>query len=128
MRLLALVLAIFILPATSLATCDYSLDVKQNSDGSYTYSRECHAETGKNVKRVSLLGEKIDLLEQKMVLKDSQLFKHQERAELWMETANKINDKLITYENSKAKDGWIQFALGMTLAFASVWGAGQLSR
>lgn len=122
-----LVALIFLFPSVSNALCDYSSDIKEQN-GSFLYSKECHAETGKNYKKVTLLNEKVSLLETKIELKDSQLFKTEDRAKLWMDTATELNEKLAKYESTKSNERWIQFGLGMAAAFVSVWGAGQLAK
>lgn len=128
MKTIIFAIILSLLPIESLAACDPDSDIKQNQDGSYTYTRSCHLDAGKAFKKVSLLDEKVSLLETKIDLKDSQLFKQEQRAEMWMETANKINDKLIGYEKAKDNDKILNFGLGMLFTFASVWAAGQISK
>ena len=74
------------------AGCDWTTDIKENSNGTFTYTRDCHVEAGRNYKSVSLLGEKIELLEKKIELKDLQISKYDERTQLWMVTSFKLND------------------------------------
>lgn len=126
-KAISLLLCIFLLfPSLSYAACDFSSDVKENQDGTYTYSKECHIEVGKNFKKISLLNEKIDLLEKKIELKDLVITKQEERIQLWMDTSIKLNEKLQTYESTKSADKWISFGLGVGITILSVWAAGQI--
>jgi len=111
----------------SYAACDFATDIKENSNGTYTYSRDCHVEAGKAFKSVSLLGDKIELLEKKLELKDLMITKYEERTQLWMDTSFKLNDKLQTYEQVNSQDKWISFGLGVGLTILSVWAAGQIN-
>lgn len=108
--------------------CDFSKDIKQNSDGSYTYSRECHIEAGKAVKRVSLLEEKIDLVDKKLELKDLMITKQEDRTQLWIQTSMDMHEKLQKYEDSRRREGWLNFGLGVGVTILSVWAAGQITK
>ena len=110
------------------AACDFSTDIKENSNGTYPYSRDCHIEVGKAVKSVSLLGEKIELLEKKIELKDLQISKYDERTQLWMDTSFKLNDKLMTYEATKKNDFWISFGLGVLTVIAAGYAVNQVAK
>jgi hypothetical protein len=123
-----LVFALSLTSIQSNAGCDWSNDIKENSNGTFTYTRECHIEVGKNFKSVSLLNEKIELLEKKLDLKDFQLSKYEERTQLWMDTSFKLNDKLMSYEATKKNDFWISFGLGVLTTIATGYLVNQLSK
>jgi hypothetical protein len=110
------------------SSCDFSTDIKENPNGTYTYTRDCHIEVGKAVKSVSLLNEKIELLEKKIDLKDFQISKYEERTQLWMDTSFKLNDKLMTYEAIKRNDLWISFGLGVLTAIAAGYAVHQVAK
>lgn len=115
-------------PTYSYATCDFAKDIKENTDGTFTYSRECHIEMGKNVKQVSLLGDRVSLLEKEIELKDLTISKYEERNRLWMDTSFKLNDKIQTYDHVNSTSNMVYFGLGMGLTILSVWAASQINR
>lgn len=110
------------------ASCDWSKDIKENPNGTFTYTRECHIEVGKNFRSVSLLNEKVDLLEKKIDLKDLQISRFEERTQLWMDTSFRLNDKLMAYEASKKNDFWISFGLGVLTVIAAGYAVKQVSK
>lgn len=121
-------LIMFVLNTNSaFAMCDWKNDIKENSNGTYTYSRDCHDEVGKTLRVNGLLGAKIDLLEKQIELKDLQISKYDERTQLWMNTSNELNEKLIKYQSVTTTDKWVSFGLGVAVTVLSVWAAGQLN-
>lgn len=123
-----LVFALFLNSVPSNAKCDWSNDIKENPNGTFTYTRECHIEVGKNFKSVSLLNEKVELLEKKLDLKDFQITRYEERTQLWMDTSFKLNDKLMTYEATKKNDFWISFGLGILTTIATGYLFNEISK
>ena len=123
-----MVMVIFLSSFRVYGACDFEKDIRDNGNGTYTYSRDCHIEVGKAVKSVSLLGEKINLLEKQIELKDLQISKYDERTQLWMDTSFKLNDKLMTYEATKKNDFWISFGLGVLTVVAAGYAVKQVSK
>lgn len=123
-----LILSIMFSHLRGFAACDFSTDIKESSNGTYSYTRDCHIEVGKAVRSVSLLGEKINLLEKQIDLKDLQISKYDERTQLWMDTSFKLNDKLMTYEATKKNDFWISFGLGVFTVLAAGYAVKQISK
>jgi hypothetical protein len=124
-----LFLAILITFSSSFSfACDFGKDIKENADGTYTYTRSCHIEAGKAFRSVKLLGEKIDLLEKEIELKDLQIKNYDERNRLWMATSFEIYDKMQSYEANRSRDNWLHFGLGMGLSILSVYAASQAVR
>lgn len=123
-----LVASLILSSARGYAGCDWSADIKENSNGTFTYTRDCHLEAGRNYRSVSLLNEKIDLLEKKIEFKDLQISKYDERTQLWMDTSFKLNDKLMTYEATKKNDFWISFGLGVLTVIAAGYAVKQVSK
>lgn len=121
-----LLISAFVFGQSANAECDFSVDIKENVNNTYTYSKECHIQAGKAVKLVPLLEEKIDNLEKKIELKDLLISKQEERASLWMDTALKLNDKIQAYEKINATERWTYLILGAGAVAVSVWAAGQI--
>jgi hypothetical protein len=118
----------FLFTSLAYASCDFSKDIRSNPDGSFTYSRACHIEAGKAINSVSIMEERILGLEKKLELKDLMITRYDDRAQLWMDTSFKLNDRLQTYESLKATDRWTSFGLGVIMTVVSVWAAGQINR
>lgn len=112
----------------SCFSCDFANDIRLNQDGSYTYSKECHIEVGKRIKKLTLIEAQVVELEKTIELKDLALSKEKQRADGWMDTAFQINDKLQKYDAISSKSNAVYFGLGLATAILSVWAAGQLVR
>ncbi len=125
-KFVSILISSILLSQSAFATCDFSSDIKAMPDGSYSYTRECHIEVGKAVKKVKLLEEEIVLLNKALELKDLALVKQKERADLWMDSAFKMNDKLQAYDSAARTSTWLYFGLGVAATVLSVWAAGQL--
>lgn len=106
--------------------CKWASDIKENSDGSYTYTRECHIEAGKKIKGYSLLETEVSELRKTIELKDLALTKQTAQTQMWMDTSLKTGDKLASYEHARTADNNLHFAAGLGVAILSVWAAGQL--
>lgn len=114
------------IPMQSFGACDFSKDIQENADGTYKYTRDCHVEVGKRVRRLVLVEQQVVELEKTIELKDLALVKQKERADLWMDASFKINDKLQSYDSAASKNQWLYFGLGVAATALAVWGAGQL--
>lgn len=108
--------------------CNFSTDIKENSDGTFTYSRACHVQVGKTQKELSLRQEQVKELNAAILLKDSAILKYEERTLLWMETSYKLNDRLQSYERHKETNNWILIGTGFAAAILATWAAGQAVR
>lgn len=102
------------------AECDPST-IKQNVDGTYTYSRDCHVWVGQTKKRLTLLEDKVVQLEKKIELKDLAILKQEEIANHWRDTSFKLNDKLNTYEAVRISNQRLYFVGGLLTALASAY-------
>lgn len=109
-------------------SCDFANDIRVNQDGTYTYSKECHIEVGKRIKKLTLIEAQVVELERTIELKDLALSKEKQRADAWMDTSFQINDKLQKYDAISSKSNAVYFGLGLATAILSVWAAGQLVR
>lgn len=127
-KLVLIFLTIAIFCNKSLALCDFAKDIKENQDGSYSYTRECHVEVGKRVKRLALVEEQTTELEKTIELKDLALTKQKERADKWMATSFQLEDKLRSYDSVANKDKTLHFILGVGVTILSVWAAGQITK
>lgn len=122
-----MIMAVISLDSVSaMAACDFAKDIVSNPDGTYTYSKECHIEVGKKVKKLEIAEARAEELEKAIELKDLALVKQKERADLWMDTSLKMNEKLRQYDSMANTDRVLHFALGVGVTILSVWAAGQI--
>lgn len=127
MKKILTILLVMAMPLQALADCDFAKDIKDNQDGTYTYTRDCHIEVGKRIKKLDLATQQIDELNKTIELKDLALVKQKERADLWMNTSLQMSDKLQSYDKTNSFNQWLYFGLGVAATALSVWGAGQLA-
>jgi hypothetical protein len=127
MRIVSFVCVLLSLTSSAFGSCDFANDIKENPNGTYTYTKECHIEVGKRVKKLALVEEQVLQLEKTIELKDLALSKQRERADMWMDASLKINDKLVQYDAIASKDDKLYFLMGVGITILSVWAAGQLA-
>lgn len=108
------------------AACDFSTGITKNADGSYTYTRECHVAVGQMKYDLEAANKQVEDYKKVIELKDLALTKANERADLWMESSFKLQDRMNTIEDMKSKNQWLTFAAGVIFTGLAVWGAGQL--
>jgi len=127
MKAIALILAVSMaLPNAAWGACDFAKDIQKQEDGSYRYTRDCHVEAGKAFERADLQTKRADVLEKALELKDLALVKQNERVELWMNAATKMDDRITAAEDLRSKNNVYYFIGGVILTGLAVWGAGQL--
>jgi hypothetical protein len=108
------------------ADCEFSTGIKPNPDGSYTYSKECHLQVGKNFKELSLLKDENKQLRKTIELRDLALVKQEERVQLWMDTTYKLEDRINTMDRIRETNKFLYILMGVGITALSVYGAGQL--
>ena len=110
------------------ADCDFSKGIEKLPDGRYAYSPECNRKVGKMAEdekdRQTQIQAKDVQIKDLGVQADAQ----QKRADMWMDNSLKLEDRVNTMEELKARNQWLYFGLGIIVTGAAVWGAGQLRR
>lgn len=104
-------LLICFLSNTTLADCDWSKIVK-NSDNTYTYPEQLHLCVGQLVQDNATKDRQISDLNQAIQLKDLALTKSDARMQLWMDTSDKLQNRLTTIDELAKKNEWLMFGLG----------------
>lgn len=124
---IAMILMLALTIQSALAgDCDYS-KIKDNGDGTYTYSKELHICVGTMKKDLEAADKQVESYKQAIELKDLALGKANERITLWQDTSFRLQDRMSTIDNLESKNKIIYFALGILVTGAAVWGAGQLA-
>lgn len=117
-------LAIVVSSSAKAADCDFSTIQKQG-DG-YLYSPECNRKVGKMVLDEKDRKEQVDKLNETIKLKDLSIDTNEKRAQLWMDTSLKLEDRVNTIDKMESTNKWLYFGLGVVVFGAAVWGAGKL--
>jgi len=126
MKLFIACLIMFAFTITSaFADCDYT-KIKDNGDGTYTYSRELHICVGNMKKDLAAANAQVESYAKVIELKDLALVKANERIALWQDTAWKLQDRMSTIDNLENKNHILYFALGILVTGAAVYGASKL--
>lgn len=106
--------------------CDFSTDVKKMTDGTYSYSRDCHIEVGNLIEDNKIKSEQIKLLNKSIELKDLVIGGYEKRLNLWMETTEKLEQRLYTIEKYNSTQKWLHFGLGIAVSGLAVYGASKI--
>lgn len=115
------------LPLQAFAECDFSTGITK-VEGGFLYTRECHLKVGEMKYDLGVKDLQIDKLTKALDLKDLAITKADQRADLWMNTAYKLEDRINTIDNMRQTNQWISFGLGALTMFAAAYAASQLQR
>ena len=128
MKLLITTILIFALTCQlAFADCDYS-KIKDNGDGTYTYSKELHICVGTMKRDLDAANTQIESYKKAITLKDLALVDSQKRTDLWMDTSFKLQDRMATIDKIENTNKIIYFGLGILVTGAAVYGASKLVR
>lgn len=112
---------------SAFADCDYS-KIKDNGDGTFTYSKELNLCVGKMKKDLDAANAQNKSYTDAITLKDLALTKADERTKLWMDSTDKLEDRLSTIDSLAKKNEWLFFGLGILVTGAAVYGASKVVR
>lgn len=126
-KLILAIMVVCMLPLQALAECKWETGITKLSNGNYEYTKECHVKVGETVRDLNIsLGQNLKLTEA-LSFKDLALTKANERADLWMNTSYKLEARIETMDSIYQRNKWLYFGLGILVASAAVYGAGQLN-
>lgn len=126
-RFVATLLALSI-PMQAFANCDFKTGIEKMQDGRYAYTLDCHKAVGKLVADSKDKDDQIAALSKTIDLKDLGLKTQEQRAQLWMDTSLKLEDRVNQMEAMRSTNNFLYFGLGIVVTGAAVWGASQLRR
>ncbi len=126
--LIALII-VSLLPISSFAECDFTNGKGVNKvEGGYLYSPECHVAVGQMKYDLGVKDLQLDKLTKALDLKDLAITKADQRADMWMNTAYKLEDRINAIDSMRQSNQYIVFGLGMLAMFAATYAASQLHR
>jgi hypothetical protein len=115
-----------ILAVSAYGECDFATGIEKLSDGRFAYSSDCHKRVGKLVEDIKDKDEQITSLTKTIDLKNIQIQVQEQRAQLWMDTSMKLEDRVNAIDRMKSTNQWLYFGLGVVTTGLAVWGAGKL--
>lgn len=124
-KLISTVLLLSFVSNIAMADCDWT-KIVQNPDGSRTYSKELHICVGQLKQDLEIANSQIVDYKKAIELKDLALVKADQRANMWMDTSFKLQDRMNTIDDLRSKNNWLYYGLGIASGFVAVWAAGQL--
>lgn len=114
-----------ILNQVALADCDFSKGITEVTGG-YLYTKECHQKVGKMTEDLKDREVQVEKLTKSIELKDLSIQFNEKRADMWLNTSSKLEDRLNTIERFNATTNFLFFGLGMVFMGAAVWSAAQI--
>ena len=96
----------------SFATCDFSKGITSLPDGNYEYSKECHLAVGQLVQDNATKDVQIQDLTKAISLKDLAIKASDDRATLWSNTSQNLENRLQKVDSLQSKNQLLMFALG----------------
>lgn len=105
--------------------CDWS-KVVQNTDGTYTYSKELNLCVGKTVQDGQTKDLKIADLYKAVDSYQKTIATDEQRIQNAMEALSRISARVEKSEDLQSKNDLLHVGLGAALTALAVWGAGQL--
>jgi len=126
-KFIAIMLIVLSLPLSALAECDFKTGITKNDNNTYTYSRECHIKVGELRQDLDIANEQNLKFTKALELKDLALSKADQRADMWQQTAFKLEDRITTIDGMRTSNQWLMFGFGMVTMFAASYAASQLA-
>jgi len=114
-----------LLPIQAFADCDFSSGITK-VEGGYLYTRECHIKVGEMKYDLGAKDLQIEKLNKALTFKDLAIDNANKRADLWMNTSFKLEDRINTIDELRSRNQWLYFGLGVLTVFAAGYAAKQI--
>lgn len=101
-------------------TCDWS-KIQKNADGTYTYSKTLHVCVGQTVQDNKIKDEQVSKLTEAISLKDLAIQKADQRTQLWMDTSEKLENRMQKVDELVKGNERLYFILGVVTTGAAVF-------
>jgi len=126
-KLIAIILIVLSLPLSAMAECDFKTGITKNDNSTYTYTKECHIKVGELRQDLDIANEQNLKFTKALELKDLALSKADQRADMWQQTAFKLEDRITTIDGMRTSNQWFMFGFGMVTMFGAAYAASQLN-
>lgn len=124
-KLASILLSFSLFSNGAFADCDWS-KIQKNNDSTYTYSRELNLCVGEMKQDLEISKQQNEKYLKAITLKDLTITKADKRADLWMQTSFKLEDRIQTIDKMQSTNKWLYFGLGVVTMFAATYAAGQV--
>ena len=121
-------LLLFCLASNAFADCDFSTGITPGPNHIFIYTQECHEAVGKLVQDNKALTLQVGDLTKAVSLKDLALTKADDRTQLWMNTSDKLIDRVDKIDQVEKHNEWLYFGLGVLTTFAAGYVVSQAVR
>lgn len=118
-KIVSSLLLFCLLSNAALADCDFSKGITPGPNHTFIYTEECHQAVGKLVQDNAALTLQVGDLTKAISLKDLALTKADERTQLWMNTSDKLIDRVDKIDETVKHNEWLYFGLGVLTTFAA---------
>lgn len=125
-KIISLIILTSFFPNFAFADCDYS-KIVNNGDGTYTYSKALHICVGEMKQDLEIANQQVAKLTKAISLKDLTITKADKRADVWMNTSFKLENRIQTIDSMSKTNDWLFFGLGIATMLAASYAAGQLN-
>lgn len=125
-KFIAILIIACLMPISAFADCDFKTGITKNDNGTYTYTRECHIKVGEIRQDLDIANGQNLKFTKALELKDLALSKSDQRADMWQQTAFKLEDRINTIDSYRTSNQWLMFGFGMVSMFAASYAASQL--
>jgi len=112
-KVIASVLIFSCLSSAAYADCDFSKGITPGPNHTFIYSEECHQKVGQLIQDNATKDKQIADYVQAINLKDLAITKADSRTQLWMDTSDKLTDRLTKVDELQKKNDWLYFGLGV---------------
>lgn len=127
-KVISLLLLFCFISNAALADCDFSTGITPGPNHTFIYTEACHLQVGKLVQDNKTKDAQLADLTKAITLKDLALTKSDERTQLWMDTSDKLQNRLTTVDSLAKKNEWIYFGLGVLATVGAGYVASQMYR
>lgn len=126
-RKLSSLVLILTLSSQALAECDFSTGITKTQSG-YVYSEECNRQVGKLVLDNKDKDSAIEYLNKTVTAKDLGLKIQEDRADKWMNTSLKLEDRVNEIDKVSSSNKELYFGLGVLTTVLAVFAASKIRR
>lgn len=106
------IILLLLISTSSFAECNWR-EISKQSDGSYKYPKSCHLAVGKLVLDEKDQTEAIGLLKESLRKKEEALSKEKQRAEVYKDTTEKMEEKVEKIDQLRKTQRWYYYAAGI---------------
>jgi hypothetical protein len=112
----------------AFADCDFSKGITPGPNNTFIYTEACHLKVGQLIQSNTTLTAQVADLTKAISLKDLALTTADNRTQLWMNTSDRLVDRVNKIDDTVKHNEWLYFGLGVLTTFAAGYIAAQAIR